>query len=254
MINSEFFVPNKSFHQLKFLIFKPIISRMTSTLSVVLLVVSFLIISTSNSFDFTQKILSFGPRPSFGKETGRKQTRDYIISTLKKFNFTIILETHKENTPFGVVEFTNIIANYKQQLNKKKLILAAHYESKFYKDLKFVGATDAAFPCGLVLELASFIDQQIQSRNWNDPSVDFQLVFFDGEEAFIGFSEKDGLYGSKFIASKWEKEVNYISKLTNKRENLPTLKCWFCLTCWATEIQIFTVIDIIDSRGLKINI
>jgi glutaminyl-peptide cyclotransferase len=180
---------------------------MTSSLSLFLLVVSIVFISTSNSFEFTKQILSFGPRSSYGRETGLKQTRDYIISTLKKYNFTIELETHKENTPLGVVEFTNIIANYKQQLNKKKLILAAHYESKFYKDLNFVGATDAAFPCGLLLELSSFIDQQIQSRNWNDPSVDFQLVFFDGEEAFVGFSEKDGLYGSKYIASKWEKQV-----------------------------------------------
>eukprot|EP01080_Neovahlkampfia_damariscottae_P011023 gene11023-3729_t len=165
--------------------------------------------SNSLTYEHTKHILSFGPRPAASPtqpRDGLKKTRDYIVKTLKNLNFTITLNTFEQKTPFGKTNFTNIIADYKQQVGKKKLILSAHYESKYYKDIEFLGATDSACPCGMLLELASFIDKQIQSRNWRNPSVDVQLIFFDGEEAMVQFNHNDGLYGSKHLASKWEKK------------------------------------------------
>lgn len=37
-------------------------------------------------------------------------------------------------------------------------------------------------------------------------NVTLQLIFFDGEEAFDKWSEKDSLYGSRHLASKWSRE------------------------------------------------
>ncbi len=33
------------------------------------------------------------------------------------------------------------------------------------------------------------------------------MVFFDGEEAFVDWSDTDSLYGSRHLAAKWEQEV-----------------------------------------------
>ena len=175
-----------------------------------ILVLSCLYISCLGSltYDYTKQILSFGPRPAISSSNGLKKTREYIINVLKNLNFTVTLNTFEQDTPLGKTSFTNIIADYKIQFNKKKLILSAHYESKFEKDILFVGATDAACPCGMVLELAAFINQQIQTGKWKNPSVDYQLVFFDGEEAMSSFNDKDGLYGSKHLAAQWDQQVS----------------------------------------------
>lgn len=34
-----------------------------------------------------------------------------------------------------------------------------------------------------------------------------QIVFFDGEEAFVDWTKTDSLYGSRHLAKRWEDEV-----------------------------------------------
>jgi len=38
-------------------------------------------------------------------------------------------------------------------------------------------------------------------------TTSLQLIFFDGEEAFVNWSSTDSLYGSRHLAAKWEKEM-----------------------------------------------
>lgn len=75
------------------------------------------------------------------------------------------------------------------------LTLAAHYDSK-RAPAGFIGATDSAFPCALLLYLAQL-----------GPSKrPFDLIFFDGEEAFNEWTETDSLYGSRALAAKLHRE------------------------------------------------
>jgi glutaminyl-peptide cyclotransferase len=41
------------------------------------------------------------------------------------------------------------------------------------------------------------------SGTWKNLNFDFQLVFFDGEEAFQSWTSTDSLYGSRNLASVW---------------------------------------------------
>jgi Zn-dependent M28 family amino/carboxypeptidase len=63
-----------------------------------------------------------------------------------------------------------------------------------FDTIRFVGANDGGSSTGLLLELARVIGQH------PDLARKIELVFFDGEEAFEQFSQKDGLYGSRYFA------------------------------------------------------
>src|SRR5213078_1238776 len=61
---------------------------------------------------------------------------------------------------------------------------------------RFVGANDGGSSTGVLLELARVIGQHPNFAR------KIELVFFDGEEAYEQFSNQDGLYGSRYIASQ----------------------------------------------------
>ena len=63
--------------------------------------------------------------------------------------------------------FTNIIATLNPSA-KRRLVLACHYDSKYYPPQwhgrEFQGATDSAVPCAMMLELARALDQELKSQ------------------------------------------------------------------------------------------
>jgi Zn-dependent M28 family amino/carboxypeptidase len=66
--------------------------------------------------------------------------------------------------------------------------------------IRFVGANDGGSSTGLLLELARVIGQHPNLAR------KVELVFFDGEEAFVQFSETDGLYGSRYFAKQLQSD------------------------------------------------
>lgn len=85
-------------------------------------------------------------------------------------------------------------------------MLAAHYESKREPE-GFIGASDSAVPCAMLLGLAEALTPALSAaaalQSSLDDSVTLQLVFFDGEEAFNYWSAADSLYGSRHLAQLW---------------------------------------------------
>ena len=77
--------------------------------------------------------------------------------------------------PHGDTEFVNIIATRRPNLINgqqppdaaRRLVLACHHDSKYYaprRDKKeFVGATDSAVPCAMLLDLAHSLDTVLQA-------------------------------------------------------------------------------------------
>lgn len=63
--------------------------------------------------------------------------------------------------------FTNIIATLDPEVDRR-LVLAAHYDSKLIKN--FLGATDSALSVALLLDLALTLDQKLRDRqvSYND--------------------------------------------------------------------------------------
>ena len=89
------------------------------------------------------------------------------------------------------------------------LTLVAHYDSKYFAPEKgeFVGATDSAAPCAMLMHVAKAVDPYIQ-RMYDemaelgeggtvDMDMVIQILFLDGEEAWQSWSDEDSLYGAR---------------------------------------------------------
>ena len=62
--------------------------------------------------------------------------------------------------------FTNIIATLDPHV-EKRLVLAAHYDSKYIYSSQgrhFLGATDSALPVALLLDMVLSLDAKLQER------------------------------------------------------------------------------------------
>lgn len=79
-----------------------------------------------------------------------------------------VTEDHFQNwTPYGQMPFTNIIATLNPAA-KRRLVLSCHYDSKYFPPQwhgrEFLGATDSAVPCSMVLEMARALDTELKAH------------------------------------------------------------------------------------------
>jgi glutaminyl-peptide cyclotransferase len=88
------------------------------------------------------------------------------------------------------------------------LTLVAHYDSK-YRPEGFIGATDSAAPCAMMMFVAKVIDgyvqrmydemQELEEGGTVEMDMGVQMIFLDGEEAFQSWTDTDSLYGSRYV-------------------------------------------------------
>ena len=135
-----------------------------------------------------EKIVSYGPHPP-GSEA-QKEVGSYIAAQLQSHGLEVHTHTFHPVTPLGRCEMTNIwgVVEGKED---SIIILASHYDSKYFEDFSFLGANDSGSSSGLLLELARMLKQE------NPTDYSLWFVFFDGEEAFFDWTSADSLYGSR---------------------------------------------------------
>lgn len=100
----------------------------------------------------------------------QSSTSQHIISTLSSLSagWSIDLDSFQSPTPRGKVTFTNIVATLDPSA-PRRLLLACHYDSKVLPpdprapEKVFLGASDSAVPCAMILELATSLDSQLKS-------------------------------------------------------------------------------------------
>ena len=85
--------------------------------------------------------------------------------------------------------------------------MAAHYDTKI-SPVGFIGATDSAVPCAMMLHLARLLDSLLPAPDLV-PELSLTFIFFDGEEAFRSWSSTDSLYGSRHLAQLWTADYVY---------------------------------------------
>lgn len=153
-----------------------------------------------------EKMVSYGPHPP-GSEA-QKQVGAYIIRQLESFGLEVRSQTFEPFTPRGRLEMTNIWGVAKGE-SSRILLLASHYDSKYFEDFPFVGANDSGSSSALVLELARILAQDNPTR------FTLWFVFFDGEEAIREWTSADSLYGSRQFVKmlKIREELQKISGL-----------------------------------------
>ncbi|KAG5456585.1 MAG: hypothetical protein BJ554DRAFT_3640, partial [Olpidium bornovanus] len=137
--------------------------------------------------------------PRVAGTPGNAKVRAFIADHFRKLGWAVQLDNFTDATPpaGATVEFANVIAT-KAPGAKKRLVLAAHYDSKYFPppdEDKFIGATDSAVPCAILLDLAATLNDLLDAR-----AVDrtLQMIFFDGEEAFV--EHLAAKWGSTFVA------------------------------------------------------
>jgi hypothetical protein len=153
------------------------------------------------ALEHVKKQVEIGPRIPGSPELAK--TRDYMISALKSSGLIVRTDEFTAATPLGEKKMVNLTAEIPGE-SKDVIMVASHYDSKFYKDMRFVGANDPGTSVGTLLELGRVLGASRQK-----PKLTYWLVFFDGEEAFCEEWDQcskpgapDNTYGSRHYVSR----------------------------------------------------
>ena len=158
--------------------------------------------SGARAMRHVEAIVAFGPRPA-GSEALEK-SRQYIAGELAKLGWTVERQPFTKPTKLrGNVDFVNLRARYAPgaegidwNMGGGMVVVASHYDTKWYEDIEFVGANDGGSSTGALIELAGVL-----ANHYPDIAKKTELVFFDGEEAFgENITATDGLYGSHYYS------------------------------------------------------
>lgn len=152
------------------------------------------------AMDHVRKQVEIGPRSPGTPEA--LKTRDYITRELRSYGLKVSLDEFTAVTPHGEKKMANIIGEIAGE-SKDLILIGSHYDTKFYKDMHFVGANDPATSVATLLEIA-----RVLAGAKEKPKLTYRFVFFDGEEAFCeGWSDcpteagPDNTYGSRHYVS-----------------------------------------------------
>ncbi len=140
-----------------------------------------------------QRLVDLGPRPVGSAEL--EAARVYLTEQLVAAGWEVQRQAFTDETPQGPRNFVNLIATFPGGKSAPTFLLCSHYDTKFFAHERFVGANDGGSSNGVLLEMARVLAPHPELAR------KIQLVFFDGEEAFVSFTETDGLYGSRYFAS-----------------------------------------------------
>ncbi|XP_030330998.1 glutaminyl-peptide cyclotransferase-like protein [Strigops habroptila] len=132
---------------------------------------------------------------------GSRAVRQHIAGCLEALAWHVELDAFAAPTPRGSVTFTNVVATAAPGA-ARRLALACHYDTKVLPAPGFVGATDSAAPCAIILELAAALRGPLRRAKEAGAEATLQLLFLDGEEAFEEWSDTDSLYGARHLAAR----------------------------------------------------
>ena len=149
------------------------------------------------AYDYTAKLVAFGPRPPASDAIQR--TQDYIVGQLKSFGCAVDTDDFHADTPIGSLAMKNIVAKI-PGTGQGIILLLTHYDTLRLDN--FVGADDGGSSSGLMLEMARLLCAGPKRKYavW--------IAFLDGEEAQVvqngvaQWTSTDSVYGSRELAAR----------------------------------------------------
>jgi glutaminyl-peptide cyclotransferase len=204
-----------------------------------------------------------------GSEAVLQHFVDFFRNHLPDWRITIQNSSSTTPTSHGKeIPFRNLIATRDPPwLDGKegevgRLALGAHYDSKL-TPTGFIGATDSAAPCAMLLHVARSIDAAL-TKKWAAMEAEgfgsggfdgveehqgVQILLLDGEEAFETWTHTDSVYGARALAEEWESTMNpAMSTFRTPLESMelfllldllgaanPTVPSYFKTTHWAYQ-------------------
>lgn len=143
---------------------------------------------SSKAWEHLRQQVAIGPRPS--GSPGNLKNREYITRTLAAIGLKTVEQAWTATTPLGPIKMVNLIATIPGQ-RTERIIIASHFDTKLFREFRFVGASDGASSTAALLELARVIKARRQLP------FTIELLFLDGEEATGEWVGTDNTYGSR---------------------------------------------------------
>lgn len=147
------------------------------------------------AFEYVSRFVAIRPRDA--GTPGAAQAARWIHDAIEPFVDNVKIDTFKDKSPMGEVDFHNVLATL-PGTGPKTVILGSHFDTKSGISETFQGANDSGSSTGLLIALARVLQSQ--------PRLPFSIVFafFDGEECMREYGPRDGLHGSRHYARKLE--------------------------------------------------
>jgi glutaminyl-peptide cyclotransferase len=146
------------------------------------------VFDSARAYEHLREIVSIGPRPA--GSPGIAQAREYIIARLKTLGIPVTQQAFVAKTPVGQIPMVNLIATI-PGARKERIAITGHYDTKLFRDIRFVGANDGGSSAAFLIELARVLKARANVFT-------IELIFFDGEEATLrDWSGTDHTYGSQ---------------------------------------------------------
>src|SRR5512138_1597804 len=142
-----------------------------------------------------ERLVAIGPRPA--GSPGAARARAYIVDELKKAGVSVKVDAFDADTPHGRLPMANVVAVIPGR-RPDVILIAGHYDTKWFREFKFVGANDGGSSAALLIELARRLRERPNEYT-------YWIAWFDGEEARESWTPLDSLYGSRRMAADLEK-------------------------------------------------
>jgi Zn-dependent M28 family amino/carboxypeptidase len=142
---------------------------------------------SSRAWEHLRQLVAIGPRPA--GSAGIEESRKYIRQQLTAAGVTVTDQAWDDRTPLGPVRLVNVIGTI-PGASKDRIIIAGHYDTKLFREFRFVGANDGGSSAAYLIELARVLKAR---RN----AFTMELLFLDGEEAVVEWGGTDRTYGSR---------------------------------------------------------
>ena len=151
---------------------------------------------SAKAFEHLRQMVAIGPRPA--GSPGIRQTRAYITRQLASFGLTVEEQPFTGKTPKGPIDMVNLIVRLPGK-RAERILITGHYDTKYFADIRFVGASDAGSSAAFLIEAARVLKDQPREFT-------YEFVWFDGEEAVVDWNtNNDNTYGSRYYVQAAQK-------------------------------------------------
>lgn len=140
------------------------------------------------AYEHIRRLVALGPRPAGSAAIA--ESRTYIAWELQKFGLKTEDQPFRAETPLGPRSMVNVIARIRGA-RPERIVLAGHYDTKFFREFTFVGANDGGSSAAFLIEMARIL------KDRQNPFT-MELLWLDGEEATLpDWGGTDHTYGSQ---------------------------------------------------------
>jgi Peptidase family M28 len=125
------------------------------------------------AWEHLKQQVAIGPRPA--GSPALRQTRAYITRQISAMGLTVQEQPFTASTPNGKIEMVNLIVRLPGK-RPDRILFVGHYDTKYFRDEVFVGASDGA-------SSGAWLIEWIRAVKDRPREFTYEIVWLDGEEA-----------------------------------------------------------------------